>query len=67
MAKTLNFDRRPTFTLSREDEATLIEAARKQGYSKSKLIRELIRGNMSMQNRLKQRRKLFQAIFDYSF
>jgi len=30
-------------------KATLIEAARQQGYSKSKLIRELIRGNMSMQ------------------
>ena len=49
MAKTLNFDRRPTFTLSQEDEAALMLAARQQGYSKSKLIRELIRGNISMQ------------------
>jgi len=44
----IKFDRRPTFTLTQEDEATLIEAARQQGCSKSKLIRELIRGNLSM-------------------
>jgi len=49
---SITFDRRPTFTLTQEDEATLIEAAKQQGYSKSKLIRELIRGNMSMQKSL---------------
>ena len=46
---SITFDHRPTFTLTQEDEATLLLAARQRGYSKSELIRELIRGNMSMQ------------------
>jgi L-amino acid N-acyltransferase YncA len=48
----VRFCKRPTFTLSVEDEIALAEAAKQRGISRSKLVRELIRANLSTQKSL---------------